>query len=352
MKYLKIEGFNTKDFGEISKTFRNILRLSAREINQVSLKFCSDSIKAMGDVLGNFNNGRFSMYSWKRFDCIGDDILKSDIPIKEIHLLSDIDDIRVTPFCDFHEYFADGMPEQFIVASFGTYVLTIDPVTNKYADKNDTVENYFKNLFSKKFGDSILTKYRFASASGRINKKTYQSYRFSLPTNCFTQALEILQILLPKEKPIYGVFEHEGTPDELLFMINDKNYNIHNYPTDICCSFGSHGKAFSFAPEGGSYGWIYDIPNSSLENGLTLFEKAMHTKDIHFFQIGVSYCPWRMPDGSSASLTSGNQVHCMIDSGKVKIKIGIEQYSDQDIPVRKIRKNLETQLASYGLYLK
>jgi hypothetical protein len=126
---------------------------------------------------------------------------------------------------------------------------------------------------------------------------------------------------------------------------------IQSYPLELC-NLSSHSKAFSYCADQGKYGWLYDIPNCTFEEGLVFLEKSMGCSNVSYFQIGMSYTPWKIQDDKVASLTQGNQIRCSVKSQKATITIGMEQYGDHDIPVKNIRKSLEKQLAPLGLYLK
>lgn len=351
MKRFKLVGYDVKDIDDAIAAFCRLVELSAKKIEQVSMKFCANSAEEMAYLLGEFNHGRFSMFSWKACEQSGQGIFDSDALVKQVRVLSGDCDIRIAPFYEVPLHVGDGEIKHHITAAFGTYQ-SPESASGHICEKNEKIENGLKQIFSLRLGDAAPVEFGFSSALGSSAKGAYHVYRFSMPPSYFVDACKAMLEYVPKSNSMISIFEHEGTLDELL-LLQKNGCQIDNYPPGTSAlSTSSHGKPFSFAPVPGTLGWIYDIPNCSLLLGFDFFRRSLSSRKIHFFQLGVSYIPWNTTDGMTASPSQGNQLHCMIESGKIKIFVGLEQYNDHDVPVRKIRKSLEQQLNIHGIYLK
>lgn len=124
-------------------------------------------------------------------------------------------------------------------------------------------------------------------------------------------------------------------------------YN-YNERRDDPVRFGMHSFRFAIDADG----LMHPAPNCDLACATDLVRRVWADLDGSALYLGRSYLPWVAGESKFASKTGGNFCTFFRELGNAGVRIGIEQYSDKDFPVRRVRDSIDLGMSSKGWRLR
>jgi hypothetical protein len=146
-----------------------------------------------------------------------------------------------------------------------------------------------------------------------------------------------------------GGFEFQATKQRILEIFQSGRFRCSDFPSDIDLRCPWTDPVFSIQP-----GAFHNpVINSDLEGAFSIAKRINNTNqgELINFRILRRFLAWKTPEGNGSPRVSGNYLEASFNGKKWMLYVGVEQFADEDPPVRVLLKPLREIASSLGGHL-
>jgi hypothetical protein len=160
------------------------------------------------------------------------------------------------------------------------------------------------------------------------------------------RVVDVLRTLLQeyRTQEMVSSLHLEGEFDDIKAVASSGEYRTNGYPLGHA-PLGVYHTPFAVEPR------VLDraVPNCTLEQAQSIVARAWNLQDhVVACILSRDFLSWPLGDGARSPRTRGNCCRLVVCDKRIRLQVGIEQYSDSDPSVKDMLRSLRRQIKEIG----
>jgi len=344
MATYKLQGVPLADYGTAFSVFQRFAALNAKPLDELCFQLHTSSLDTLDAVLSQARLDRISIYNWRKFEAPAAFREPEFSCCRSARILAGPFEFRFSEHYALPEYdwqeersqmcllFLEYRESKQQAAGRGDPVSRVRECLHKVLMTNaPTATPMPPDGSTKTWEDPVVDTYMFTLPYENLPEVMFQ----------FSRGLELTNFI--------GSFEFVGDRSFIRKMEANPKFAKQNYPDGLASRNFPTNTLFAVERQN----LLAPVPNVSIAEAASLgkLDDAVWGS-FPYLSLLRCYLTWRADGGELSRASRGQHLWLFWEKGRFGIEIGVEQYADEDIPVRRLVKPIDALAKDLGGSLK